>query len=172
MKTKEQRIEEYKTKGVEWLAKRLASVTDSCYRLEAELNKVYKERSEAEAKAHHILQENANLAEVLQANGIRPKQLIVEYLERDCGRCNHGVSYDGDEDYSCGDPMSAHWGECEYKAVIETVSFYTFRIDGESIEGIISDFSDSSFDVVSVKDAVTGETIYEASDDDKEDDGK
>lgn len=164
MKTKQQMIEQYSKKSVEWLAKYHAQAIIALNEREEEANRLRMEKYGLE----YLKEVNENLAKVLQENGIRPVKLRVKYRLRDCEKCAYG-EWDGD-DYSCGEPVKSHEGECEYKEIIQNVAFYTYRIGDDWLTGIISDFRSAEYDVLSVTDERTGKVIYEYQEDEEEGD--
>lgn len=111
-----------------------------------------------DAIERNIVKENETLKEIIEENGIRPHKLLVTYIERDCENCGNNGYYTGEWDcQGCGYIE----GFGSWEKVVETISFYSYRIDEERLTGITSGFVDADFEVVRVEDANTGKVLYE-----------
>lgn len=106
-----------------------------------------------------LLMQNERMAEVLQENGIRPKQLEIKYITQNCEKC---PCYDSMEE-ACTSECYGDDG-CEFKEVTVTIGFYVFEIDDGVINGITSKFDRQEFNAVEIRDAKTGRILYRYSD--------
>ena len=115
---------------------------------------------------------NRNLAELLFKYGARPRHLLVTYLRKDCKNCKWSTQYStiDDNSYVCENGDNWYESDCEWETVTETLSFYTFEISGETLTGILGDFSNEQYDIIRVEDMDTGKVFYEREEDDEEDD--
>ena len=104
---------------------------------------------------------NENLQKVLEENGIRPQPLIVTYLVPDCYNCD---CYDeaGDEELQDECYYMRCNEECPKKKKMERVSFYTYSVDGNMMQGIVSSFASEKYlEIISVIDARNGKVLFE-----------
>lgn len=143
-KEKAKLFEKWQNKDKEWLIQKLWEArrqnTDLMEKREVSIG-------------YHIKKINTNLAKILTDNGIRPHSLIIEYIAQACEWCSH---FDGVE-RNCDSE-----DKCIYKNIVKTVSFYSFEIDDEYIEGINAKFESEGFSVVKVIDSNTGTILYKA----------
>lgn len=146
-----ERRPEWKSKGLDWCVNKLAIKTDELERVRNRCRNLQEQLSKIKIEST-VYEENQNLAEVLQANGIRPKRLRITYTSSDCETCQH---YDVDE--ACDFDSSY----CNFKHFVESTGFYTYKIVDGYFEGIRSDFAKKSLYVKSVVDEDTGKTIWE-----------
>lgn len=158
---KQEKIAEWKAKGIDWLANQLWQQRNN----HIDMNKRY---GQLESRLWHvkaenevveiIKQQNFNIARILEESGIKPTKLRITYQEKDCHDCE---DYDGQDcvsdfpDYEC----------CPKKRIVQTVSFYAYRVDAGVLTGIVSDFKTrNEYDVLKIVDERTGEGIWEKAD--------
>lgn len=155
MKTKQQTIEEYKAKGLEWCAKNLYTERKANARLASFANHPYWVRHECIENAE-LKKINKRLANIIEENGIRPILLRITYFDHDCYGC--GCEY-YDPDIICNhDPCK----ECKkYTIVTETQPFYSYQINGDQLCGITGLFEEKSYDAIKIVDLKTDEILYE-----------
>lgn len=164
--TKEKK-EEWMNKSKEWLVSRLAEARRNLYQKD-QREKARKYMAYRSTIDCSILETaNANMAKILEANGIKPKTLEVTYLYRDCDECNYSYTQNGKEWYcDYGFCEKCHFSKC-----IETISFYSYSIDADNgfMQGIISSFksldTEDWLEVERVVDLETGRIIYQKEND-------
>ncbi len=90
--------------------------------------------------------------------------LTVYYTEKTCDGCPDW-HVDGEDGY-CED---SSW-DCYYSEnkIIETISFYDYRIKGDVLSGVLTDFNDKEIEVVKVVAKDTGEILCDFSDKEEE----
>lgn len=108
-----------------------------------------------------VEEQNKCLAEILQANGIRPKMLEISYTTNNCEQC---AKYNALEDECCGYIDV----DCEYKSVTETIAFYVYKIDDGTISGITNNFERIGLDAIEIREFETGRLIYRYEEEDEE----
>ena len=154
-------IEKWKSKGIDSVIYQLWIANQRAATFHRTLLKKKEECDDLAVISKRLLSENENLKTVLQENGIRPQKLRIKYRSCDCRRCEYS-GFDGDCNYD-GDWYAGDAGPCVYKAITRTCSFYTYEIKDNEITGILYDFTECNFDVISVVDGNTGKVIYERS---------
>lgn len=113
------------------------------------------ERYRAESVVVHKV--NMNLEEILKENGIKPIPLVVTFKTKECRNCD----LDGyDLDCSTCRPGIIH--------PTETMSFFSFSVDEESLYGINAELEKINLKAISVVDRRTGRVLWERKDDDDE----
>lgn len=152
-------IQKWVTKEPIWLAEQLWSARKNAKNARKEANeyreKVWKLERENDSVSE-IQEANKSMAYVLEKNGIRPTKLRLTYIDHDCETCKN-------DHYDC-------WyerGECENeKEYVESISFYTYKVEEGFLEGITSQFKEGEYDLVKLVDERTGEVIGEWKKDD------
>ena len=170
--TKKEYMARFAERDKDWLVEQLAATMVKLNNLRDKLTdyeRMERRKEAAENNQRLLRKENANLAEVLTQHGIFPKLLEVSYLKHDCHNCPNAdfsnCMCEG-EDPVCGAEDNWYGEDCVDKVVVETISFYSYRVDGDNLTGITSAFEDGDYDLVKLRDMRTGETIFEAEADD------
>lgn len=154
---KKEKIREWVEKGAEWCAERLWTVQQECNRAKkSEKRHRYdriKKVKEQEIDCTLLLKANDNLRKLLELNGIRPTRLRVTYVARSCIGCPYV------KDAEC----RLSWDECDYgwENVVETISYYDYKIEGGYLAGITSTFENTGLSVLKVVDVNSEEVLYE-----------
>lgn len=160
---KQEKIAEWKAKGIDWLANQLWLQRNRHLEMNQNLNTVERELRQVKSEneiTQTVKQQNRNLAKILEENGIRPAQLRITYQEKDCKGCKFGSDL-GSGEYDCYSDFQ-DYEYCPKKKIVETVSFYTYKIDNDVICGILNTFDGrGEYDVLKVVDCKTGEVIWE-----------
>lgn len=159
---RKEKIQEWQAKGAEWCAVQLWATREQLAKEKEAKRQLHGKLMERifESESQYLLaHENLCMATVLQENGIRPVKLRLTYLYRDCEQCS--ASY--------GNEPTCEFYECDSEEkVIESVSLYTYSIDGKgNLKGITSQFKVENYNLLKAVDERTGEVIY-AVDPDKE----
>lgn len=167
-KDKKSKIAEWTAKGTEWCAKQLWEARKVNQRTENE-KQVWKRKamhswSQQKVDVYLLEAANANMANVLRENGIKPTRLRVTYISRDCDNCECKPEdgYESDVCFNCGDIWNGrpHWEE--ESEHIESISFYTYSINNGYLSGITSQFNSvRDYYLRKVVDERTGEVIGE-----------
>ena len=163
--SKSEQIGEWKEKGIDWLVNRLW-----------EARKCNEELKQLNAKVRHdalsirgywkVEEINRNLAYLFSKVGMKPTLLTVYYTEKTCDGCPDW-HVDGEDGY-CEDSFPS-W-DCYYSEnkIIETISVYDYRMKGDVLSGVLTDFNDKEIEVVKVVAKDTGEILCDFSDKEQE----
>lgn len=153
-KRRKDTIAEYEAHGAHWCAEKLYAAREERDAMRERAKRKAEELMRANGKAgvyNAVLKANYNLARVLTESGIRPTLLRVYYSEYHCDKC-------GVED--CDRYIAE---ECDdFDDVVETISFYTYRIKDDVLDGIDSEFKSRLMECKKIVDDRTGEVLYEA----------
>ena len=165
--SKSEQISEWKEKGIDWLANRLWEAKQGNEELRQENERVRHDALSSQGwwKVNVI---NMNLASLFSKVGMKPTLLTVYYTEKTCDECPWWHD-EGDGDCYCEDPPWNGNEDCgsEIK-IIETISFYDYRIKGDVLSGVLTDFNDKEIKVVKVVAKDTGEILCDFSDKEQE----
>lgn len=164
--SKSEQIREWKEKGVDWLVNRLWEAKKRNEELRKENERV---RHDAlSSRGYWKVEEiNRNLAFLFAKVGMKPTLLTVYYTEETCDGCPDWHD-EGNGDGYCDDSCPS-W-DCYYaeNKIIETISFYDYRIKGDVLSGVLTDFNDKEIEVVKVVAKDTGEILCDFSDKEQE----
>lgn len=153
-KRRKDTIAEYEAHGAQWCAEKLYAAREARDAMRERAKQMYEEMMRAFGKAgvyNAVMEANENLARVLTESGIRPTLLRVYYSEYHCDRCDN-------ED--CDRYIAE---ECDdFDDVVETISFYAYRIENDMLEGINTEFKTRLMECKKIVDERTGEVLYEA----------
>lgn len=164
--SKSEQISEWKEKGIDWLANRLWEARNRNKELE-KTNKCVRQNALSIRGLWQVENINRNLASLFSKVGMKPTLLTVYYTEKTCDGCPDWHD-EGNGDGYCVDPDPA-W-ECYYSEnkIIESISFYDYRIKGDVLSGVLTDFNDKEIEVVKVVVKDTGEILCDFSDKEQE----
>ena len=160
-KTREQYLESMKGKGEEYLASRLFDALADIRTMRQELSRKRQEETKYYEEYVSVYKVNQNLAIVLEKNGVRPVPLRIRYTTEDCSACDYAYRdpYDYNMEWQCGNEDNPNY-DCPEKTILTSATFYTYYIEDDELSGIISDFTNESYDVLEVVDERTGKTIW------------
>lgn len=158
---------EWSAKGLEWCVNKLWLDRQETARLKATFNDAvrYRHYTSAIEQENEVLKDaNKKLKTVLEDRNITPDRLRITYQDKDCENCEY---WDADE----GCTAWADYDEdCKHKNIVETVSFYTYKIDDGFITGIRKDLKEAGYDLLKAVDTKTGEVLYEYEGDEEDSD--
>lgn len=105
---------------------------------------------------------NDRLAHLLSKAGMKPTQLTVYTTEKTCKGCSN--YHEEGENWWCDTDFEGGW-DCYHaeQKIIETVTFYDFRLEGDILTGILTDFESKEIEVVKVVATATGEVLCDFS---------
>lgn len=163
---RKQKLEEWVGKGAEWCATQLWQTRrnlEKARRRETEArHEKWKLQAQSDIDYHALTRANATMANVLRENGIRPTKLRITYVDADCENCEY---YDRDEE-RCTDEFGGCDDDYLYKKQICTtsISFYTYLISGDRLDGITAQFEDKHYSLIKVVDERSGDVLFELKD--------
>ena len=148
---------EWKEKGIDWCITKLWSTREDAKKTRKELAELFGIKN----YLYDVRRENEALKNVLEENGIRATKLRVYYKDKgytrmcllredvaDCPNCF--------EENCEGNEKIDYCHDC-----IETISWYSYKIDNGKIEGIVSNFCKDEYECYKIIDERTGEVLYE-----------
>ena len=161
-KERAEAIREWSEKGAEWCATQLwnarKKAADAGQAIKMYQREAWKERGERNF-AYQIKKDNEHLKEILEENGIRPKKLRVYYRDADCPNCENNPENGGEWDCA--------YCEDDSRQMVESISWYTYKIDDGYITGITSAFKSEDYECYKITDENTGEVLYECKEEEK-----
>lgn len=165
--SKSVKINEFKSKGVDWCASKLYDARKENEALRASEHRhqieLYQSRHEKD-EVNTLKTINNRMAQLLIENGIRPVRLRITYRDRDCEHCEN---YDDRDDINfdcmgCGQEYSD--GRVYYNNEIITTTtepFYSYELSGNKLAGITGLFQSKNYNVVKVVDLNTNDVLFE-----------
>ena len=156
-KTRDQFIESMKGKGEEYLASKLFDVRADNIELRRDISYGRQQDIRCHEEADRLETINRNLAMILEKNGIRPVQLRIKFTTEDCSACEYG--FRSEWEWECANEDDPNH-DCPEKTILTSEAFYYYNIEDDELTGIISDFTNESYDVLEVVDERTGKTIW------------
>lgn len=154
-KDKKIKLEEWKGKGVDWLAITLWNTRRELEKAKSNIGfyrqKSFREQARNDVDYYVVEKANEAMADALISNGIRPTKLRITYEGRDCDNCDVKEEEGAWECFEC-EPNQTY---------TTTLAFYTYLISGRTLEGITAQFEQVEYDLIKVVDERTGEIIGE-----------
>ena len=155
---KAEKIGVWLAKGPEWLAKQLWDARKALKNIQEECKKLREENQRLAVENHSavaIKSENRNMCRVLEDHGIFPTRLRLDVLERDCENCGYIIHDICEGPTDCGE---GHFEQARH--IVESVNFYSYRLDDGWIKGLTSKFEEKGLRVVKCVDEKTGDVLY------------
>ena len=158
-KTKMETIEEWKSKGAEWLATKLWDARANCQKLREDNYRYSRRARYGEFADDELRKANNQLERVMRKEGITPHRLIVTFKDSVCQN-------DEDCNPDCFEDGCLGCNFLRESACVETFSFYTWEIAGKQLTGITRGLEDKCLEVIEVVDEKTMTVLYEANETD------
>ena len=157
MTEKQELINKYKEKGLEWCALRLYECRNNCKDKKEQIDLYRNERARLRREvkiAELIKHKNLNLAKVLEENGITPYKLTVYYKDTFCGYPSEGCPYIH-ECWPCEDCSNLKTSN-----IIEKTSWWVYKVTDGCITGIASNFESKQLECQKIINESTGEILF------------
>lgn len=152
MTSKQEQIEKWKEKGIEWCANALWEARKRCTEHHSYGAREHCEEVGEWEEWKTLDRRNSELANALLENGIRPEKLRITYKFSWC-ECNDCWNEDVDcDECSCN----------QTEIVTKNMSLYSYTITDGFMDGLLADFNTlENLELLKVVNAKTGEIIGE-----------
>lgn len=162
---KEEVLDYFRSKGHEWLVNQLYNARKENSELRSTKERLWSDKHTIENCYHTAIEANKNLAKVLEARGITPRVLEITFYTNECEARDDAYEADKEDEFDCWYMECADCPKYYTTKHLKQFAFYTYAMDENSLNGILSTFEDVRiYHIVKVRDLTSDEVIYEVED--------